>query len=177
MATRYSGNLTIRVLYKDQGHYKCSVTGPGVRWSGLITPARGGFGAGVAYDSEKAYDEIAESALSFASAEGGGGDFDTAEFDAHGYKIRRVANYWKKWPGGQHRPAKLRDRKRPRARAKTKTRSRRSPKSTVGSRIQKHRTKAAAKKQALMLRRKGYLAEVGLVSRRPKVWGVYSRRA
>jgi hypothetical protein len=69
MATRYSGNLVIRVLYDDRGDYKCSVTGPGGNWRGRVRPAPAGFGAGVGYDSPRAYDEIARSAVSFAESE------------------------------------------------------------------------------------------------------------
>jgi hypothetical protein len=55
-------------------------------WRGTVHPAPVGFGPGVAYDSPKAYDEIASSALAFADDEVG--DIgDEAEFkeDGTGY--------------------------------------------------------------------------------------------
>ena len=91
MAKRYSGELTINVVYDDKNHYRTSVSRGGKHlWSGTVNPAPSGFGPGVAYDSAKAYDEIARSALTFADHEVG--DIgDDAEFDEEmtGYAIRR----------------------------------------------------------------------------------------
>ena len=91
MATRYSGNLRITCTYRDQGDYKCTVTPHGGRGKTVyVRPAPAGFGPGIAYDSPKAYDEIAHAAISFADDEHGGIG-DEAEFhaDGSGYKIYR----------------------------------------------------------------------------------------
>lgn len=70
MATRYSGNLRISVVYDDRGgDYRVGVTDGTHRWRGRVRPAPAGFGAGVAYDSPRAYDEIARSALAFAASD------------------------------------------------------------------------------------------------------------
>ena len=47
-------------------------SGTKVAWVGKISPAPAGFGRGVAYDSAKAYDEIARAAVSFAIDENPG---------------------------------------------------------------------------------------------------------
>jgi hypothetical protein len=91
MAKRYSGNLQISVVYDDKNHYRTAVSRGGkLLWRGIVNPAPAGFGPGVAYDSPKAYDEIASSALSFADHEVGGIG-DEAEYDENltGYLIRR----------------------------------------------------------------------------------------
>jgi len=91
MAKRYSGNLQISVVYDDKGHYRTSVSSGGKHlWSGVVNPAPAGFGPGIAYDSPKAYDEVASSALAFADDEEHG-IADEAEFDEDltGYLIRR----------------------------------------------------------------------------------------
>jgi hypothetical protein len=91
MAKRYSGNLQISVIYDDKGHYRTSVSSSGKSlWRGVVNPAPAGFGPGIAYDSPKAYDEVAASALAFADHEVGGLG-DEAEFDEDltGYLIRR----------------------------------------------------------------------------------------
>ncbi len=81
MAKRYSGNLQISVVYDDKGHYRTSVSSGGkLLWRGVVNPAPAGFGPGVAYDSPKAYDEIARSALAFARDEIADLD-DDVEFD------------------------------------------------------------------------------------------------
>lgn len=73
MAKRYCGNLKIRITYCDgnmeypSGYYRCSVTGRGGKWSGIVGPAASGFGRGIAYDSPVAYDTVARSAVSFAT--------------------------------------------------------------------------------------------------------------
>lgn len=92
MAIRYSGNVRISVMYRDQGDYKCSVSGPGGRWSGVVRPAPSGFGAGVGYDSPKAYDEVAHAALSFAANDKRGID-EEADYTDSGYAIRRTKAY------------------------------------------------------------------------------------
>lgn len=66
MARRYLGNLAISVTYDDRDFYRASVSGNGVIWKGTLRPTAAGFGPGVAYDSPRAYDEIARSAVSFA---------------------------------------------------------------------------------------------------------------
>lgn len=91
MAKRYSGNLQINVVYDDKGHYRTSVSSGGKSlWRGVVNPAPAGFGPGIAYDSPKAYDEVASSALAFADNEVGGIG-DEAEFNEAmtGYLIRR----------------------------------------------------------------------------------------
>jgi len=91
MAKRYSGNLQISVVYDDKNHYRTAVSRGGkLLWRGVVNPAPAGFGPGVAYDSPKAYDEIASSALSFADHEVGGvGDDAEYDEDLTGYLIRR----------------------------------------------------------------------------------------
>jgi hypothetical protein len=91
MAKRYSGNLQISVVYDDKNYYRTAVSRDGkLLWRGIVRPAPAGFGPGVAYDSPKAYDEIASTALAFAEDEIGG-IADEAEFDEDltGYLIRR----------------------------------------------------------------------------------------
>ena len=91
MAKRYSGNLQISVVYDDKGHYRTAVSSGGKRlWRGIVNPAPAGFGPGIAYDSPKAYDEVASSALAFADHEVGGiGDGAEFDEDLTGYLIRR----------------------------------------------------------------------------------------
>lgn len=92
MAKRYSGNLQINVVYDDKGHYRTTVSSGGkLLWRGVVRPAPAGFGPGVAYDSPKAYDEVASSALAFADDEQRG-IADEAESDENltGYLIRRT---------------------------------------------------------------------------------------
>lgn len=83
MATRYSGELVIRVTYNDGSsrelpHYKVSVSHPasggtgsrrGEVWKSKIalTPYQE---KGVALDSSRAYTSVAKSALSFAADDG-----------------------------------------------------------------------------------------------------------
>lgn len=91
MAKRYSGDLQINVTYDDHNFYRASVSSGGkVLWRGRVKPDPAGVGPGVGYDSPKAYDEIASSALAFADDEVGGIG-DEAEFkeDMTGYLIRR----------------------------------------------------------------------------------------
>src|SRR5680860_1218209 len=92
MAKRYSGSLQISVVYDDKNHYRTAVSQGGkLLWRGIVNPAPAGFGPGIAYDSPKAYDEIASSALAFADNEVRG-IADEAEFDEDltGYLIRRT---------------------------------------------------------------------------------------
>jgi len=92
MAKRYSGNLQINVSYDDNNFYRTSVSSGGkLLWSGRVKPAPAGFGPGIAYDSPKAYDEIASTALAFADDEARG-IADEAEADENltGYLIRRA---------------------------------------------------------------------------------------
>ena len=91
MAKRYSGNLTINVTYDDRNIYRTSVSRGGeALWSGTVRPAPAGFGPGIAYDSPRAYDEIAQTAIAFAEDEKGG-IADEAEVDEQmtGYQVRR----------------------------------------------------------------------------------------
>lgn len=73
MARRYSGELVVDITYHDDDSYKGSVRGPGgvYRFDDLHAPripTAGKVGSpGVAYDSPKAYDEMAESAIAFAT--------------------------------------------------------------------------------------------------------------
>jgi len=78
MAIRYSGNVTIRLTYKDahfwhgeyvaEGYYgRVIVNGQG--YSSEVRPPLSGFGSGIAYDSPEAYDEIARSMVAFAGCE------------------------------------------------------------------------------------------------------------
>lgn len=68
MAKRYSGDLVVQILYHDDDTYRGYVKGPGgtYKFSELRAPPVG-LGSGVAYDSPKAYDKMAESAISFAT--------------------------------------------------------------------------------------------------------------
>lgn len=98
MAKRYSGNLQISVVYDDKNHYRTSVSRGGkLLWRGTVNPAPAGFGPGIAYDSPKAYDAIASSALAFADDEKRG-IADEAEYDEDltGYLIRRTPHGKKK---------------------------------------------------------------------------------
>lgn len=75
MARRYFGDLAINVVYKDyvnnQDRYAVSVSGHGVSWKHSLYAGAGGFGRGIAYDSQKAYDEMAKTAVSFATTPDG----------------------------------------------------------------------------------------------------------
>lgn len=69
MAIRQIGDAIIRIKYRDRGDYAGTITTPeGHRWrfEDLHAP-KVGFGANVAYDSPKAYDKMAEAAVSFGS--------------------------------------------------------------------------------------------------------------
>lgn len=68
MARRYIGEAVIDINYRDQVDYAGTISAGGYTWhfDGL-RPSRSGFGRGVAYDSPKAYDEMAASAVSFGA--------------------------------------------------------------------------------------------------------------
>jgi hypothetical protein len=101
MATRYCGNLRIRIrLLADSVSYRCNVSlwVDRVRSAGWVTytcvvdaPASG-YGTGIAYDSPEAYDRTAHAAVSFGSHDLGSGDNwidDNAELTDSGWLIRR----------------------------------------------------------------------------------------
>ena len=73
MAKRYSGDLVVQILYHDDHTYKGYVKGPGgtYKFTDLRPPqipTAGHVGShGIAYDSPKAYEEMAESAIAFAT--------------------------------------------------------------------------------------------------------------
>jgi len=93
MALRYSGSLTIRVVWNDRGHYDASISRKGRNlWSGTIGEPRH---LRVAVDSPEAYDDTAHAALSFADSEGAD-VFRSADHTGSGWHIARK-------PGG--RPA------------------------------------------------------------------------
>lgn len=92
MATRYCGDVRITARYFDCGHYEATVKAPGVPgYRGTCQPAASGFGAGVAYDSPAAYDEICASALSFACHfSGQRSEIESAaDLGASGWRLRR----------------------------------------------------------------------------------------
>lgn len=69
---RYSGRatITIRLVERDEHdqfvyYYNVTVGGKSLA-RGEVYPPRSGFGSGIAYDSAKAYDQVASAALSFA---------------------------------------------------------------------------------------------------------------
>jgi hypothetical protein len=66
MAVRYIEHLKIDIRYHDQGYYFGRVSTPAGTWkfSGLYPPK---IGFTFAYDSSKAYDKMAKSALAFGS--------------------------------------------------------------------------------------------------------------
>ena len=73
MARRFIGDANIYILYHDAGDYRGSIVvplddGPPAAWKfrDLHAP-KIGFGPGIAYDSPKAYDLMAQSAASFGS--------------------------------------------------------------------------------------------------------------
>ena len=92
MATRYSGDLKISVVYDDSRRddvYRVSISRDGRNvWRGQIGPPASGFGPGIGYDSAQAYDRTAHAALSFADDEIGIGD--AAEMTESGWRIRRT---------------------------------------------------------------------------------------
>lgn len=92
MAKRYSGDLQISLVYNDRNFYRASVSHNGrVLWKGNVSPAPAGFGPGIAYDSPRAFDAIASSALAFADDEVSGIG-DHADYDANltGYLVHRT---------------------------------------------------------------------------------------
>lgn len=121
MATRYSGEVVIRVQWVDRihgncphgGHYKTSVSVRGKHvWSGVVcAPASLPRGQGV--DSPKAYDDTAHAALSFADDEtrpdyGGRrgssdiGDVAAYDIEGRGWHIgRSPTQAWPRAPNAQ----------------------------------------------------------------------------
>jgi hypothetical protein len=92
MARRYLGKLANIVVYHDRGHYRASVIGGGLSWKGTVGAPAAGFGPGIAYDSDRAYDQIAQAAVSFALDEKP--DLEEVAFAGpHGGQFRR--------PGGK----------------------------------------------------------------------------
>lgn len=73
MATRYIGDATIRISYLDDGTYAGTVSvkrrsGEKLVWKfDELRPPQIGHGRGIAYDSPKAYDRMAGSAVSFGA--------------------------------------------------------------------------------------------------------------
>ena len=97
MATRYSGDLVIRLRYVDAayGEYRVRIldarSGEEL-WDGTIGAPRAGFGPGIAYDSKRAYDETARAAIAFAEDdERGIGDL--ADMNDQGYVVRTTPWY------------------------------------------------------------------------------------
>lgn len=90
MATRYSGNATIRMVYQDSGDYACTVSVAGRNvWTGTVGAPAVGFGDGIAYDSPDAYDETARAALAFAEDETGGDAIQPDWAEGSGERIIR----------------------------------------------------------------------------------------
>jgi hypothetical protein len=102
MATRYSGNATIRIHFTEMDDYGVSISAGGRNvYRGTVGAPAVGFGPGVAYDSSEAFDETARAALSFAIAEAeenGAGDAIQPEPDAEGagWAISRRRKYYPK---------------------------------------------------------------------------------
>lgn len=92
MAKRYSGDLTIVLAYDDRGFYPTAISRGRRRiWRGQIGAPASGFGRGVAYDSSRAFDDIARSALSFADHDGAD-VASSAESLPDGWQIRRTTS-------------------------------------------------------------------------------------
>ncbi len=98
MATRYSGNVQIRLTYTGglDDCYDGKVRADGHSYAVSVYAPKVGFGPGIAYDSPEAYDQAAHSMLSFAAndtdwAEGSDIFTPAAEMDANGsgWAIRR----------------------------------------------------------------------------------------
>ena len=115
MATRYSGKLRISAVLDDRtGNYRVGVTDGKHRWRGSVGAPASGFGAGVAYDSPRAFDQVASAALSFASDEA---DWvaEQAYMTDSGWHVGRSEN--EKWM-----PAKRRSSRDPASREKSRGR-------------------------------------------------------
>lgn len=92
MARRYSGSLTIDIVYDDRDFYRTKISKDGrVIWRGQIRPPAAGFGSGVGYDSRKAIDKTAHAALSFADDELGGEIGDSASHGERGWIVRHIS--------------------------------------------------------------------------------------
>lgn len=108
MAKRYSGDLTIALVYDDRGFYPVTISrGRRFFWRGRVGPPYAGFGPGFAYDSSRVYDAIASSALSYADNEGAP-VAESAELGPDGWQVRRTAGYWQRYPAGSSRRPKTR---------------------------------------------------------------------
>lgn len=108
MALRYSGSLTVRVVWNDRGYYNASVSRKGRNlWSGTVGAPRS---SRVAVDSPEAYDATASAALSFAAHDGADVDDAGAEVTRKPQTSMRRANPARK------RPAAKRARKAPKRR-------------------------------------------------------------
>jgi len=100
-AKRYSGNATITVTVDEstrnyqagRQNYRVSITQgrKRVKPFDISAPIRGGSGVGV--DSPKMFDEVAESALSFA-ANDKEIDEDELDFGDQGFKVYRSKQSW-----------------------------------------------------------------------------------
>jgi len=86
MAVRFSGNVVIRLSYKDyDGQYHCGLSWPGGHKRIIVGhPVH----LTMAVDSSRAYDQAARTALAFAENEGTDGDFRPA-YGEHGFDVRR----------------------------------------------------------------------------------------
>ena len=99
MAVRYSGDLEIRLMYRDRargspnGYYDIRILQDGAElWRDRVDPSSGGFGPGVAYDSRRAYNAMAKEGLAFAAA-------DEEEADPSSATIRSAAEYTRSGSG------------------------------------------------------------------------------
>lgn len=98
MATRYSGNVQIRLTYYDDDQcYHGKVKSQGHTYSICVGAPAAGYGPGIAYDSSVAYDRASHAALSFAAndADWGEGEYifsSEAESGFEGWIIRRRKN-------------------------------------------------------------------------------------
>jgi len=95
MAKRYSGDLTVQITYHDDDTYKGYVKGPGGTYTfkdlrAPRIPTAGHVGShGIAYDSPKGYDDMARSAISFATYDMEGIGYPDYDESGNDYKVRR----------------------------------------------------------------------------------------
>lgn len=95
MPARYSGNVTVRLEYRDpkqgddrqHGHYQCWVSWPGGRNIVFVEPPAH---LTVAVDSPRAFDDAAHAAMSFTEHDGSSqdGSFEP-DYSDSGYVILR----------------------------------------------------------------------------------------
>lgn len=135
MAKRYSGRVVVTVLYDDHDYYKASVAVPGRSvWQGRIYPPKSGYGAGVAYDSPKAYDRTARAAISFAREvdnidhELAFGDHDVHLGRSSATRRPTVSNPSKKRKGARKAPKRTAAQRSASARKGARTRARNAKK-------------------------------------------------